>query len=89
MRMDGEPWLQPLPDNNSITVLEITNVGQAVMLATSKCIAQCVPHEGGKINQSFNELYSLSLKIDGSAELLEALESESGSSSSLEETEVV
>eukprot|EP00250_Pteridium_aquilinum_P016023 c22899_g1_i2 orf=185-1672(-) len=86
MRMDGEPWLQPLPDDNSITVIEITNQSQAVMLATSKNMVQCAPQEG-KINRSLNELHSPSLKIDGLEEV-EAYEPDSESCNSVEETEL-
>lgn len=40
MRMDGEPWMQPLPDNPKPTVLEITQLGQSLVLATRKSIAK-------------------------------------------------
>ncbi|KAI5075753.1 hypothetical protein GOP47_0009829 [Adiantum capillus-veneris] len=52
MRMDGEPWMQPLPaDDDSVTTVEITSLGQAAMLTTKKCIAQCVPDDtGGKVD---------------------------------------
>ena len=41
MRMDGEPWKQPLPTTSSNpTVLEITQLGQSLVLATSKCVAR-------------------------------------------------
>ncbi|KAK1435661.1 hypothetical protein QVD17_01427 [Tagetes erecta] len=34
MRMDGEPWKQPLPKGNDIVVIEISCFGQVKMLAT-------------------------------------------------------
>jgi diacylglycerol kinase (ATP) len=40
MRMDGEPWQQPLPKAPKPTVLEITQLGQSLVLATKKCIAR-------------------------------------------------
>lgn len=40
MRMDGEPWLQPLPDVKKPTVLEITQLGQSLVLATEKSLAK-------------------------------------------------
>ncbi|KAL0537004.1 hypothetical protein IC582_025972 [Cucumis melo] len=36
MRIDGEPWKQPLPANESV-VVEISHLGQVNMLATSNC----------------------------------------------------
>lgn len=56
MRMDGEPWLQPLPKDDSKTVIEITCLGQAVMLTTEHCIAHCVPHEAGKVEEILHEI---------------------------------
>lgn len=38
--MDGEPWLQPLPKVPKPTVLEITQLGQSLVLATRKSIAR-------------------------------------------------
>ncbi|KAH7286357.1 hypothetical protein KP509_32G003300 [Ceratopteris richardii] len=44
MRMDGEPWMQPLPeDDHSVTTFEITNAGQAAVLKTSRCNCRSVP----------------------------------------------
>lgn len=41
MRMDGEPWKQPLPENDNATVVvEISHHGQVKMLATSRCISK-------------------------------------------------
>lgn len=40
MRMDGEPWMQPLPDSQKPTVLEISQLGQSLVLATRKSIAK-------------------------------------------------
>lgn len=38
MRMDGEPWKQPLPtkDENESVVIEISRFGQVSMLATGE-----------------------------------------------------
>jgi len=38
--MDGEPWMQPLPHSPKPTVLEITQLGQSLVLATRKSIAK-------------------------------------------------
>ncbi|KMZ63329.1 Diacylglycerol kinase [Zostera marina] len=41
MRMDGEPWKQPLPENDDATVaVEISHHGQVKMLTTSRCISR-------------------------------------------------
>lgn len=40
LRMDGEPWLQPLPADDLSTVIEITHQGQALVLATEDCNAK-------------------------------------------------
>ncbi|XP_024522876.1 diacylglycerol kinase 6 [Selaginella moellendorffii] len=42
MRMDGEPWKQPLPESHhgNPTEIEISHHGQAVMLAKEGCIAE-------------------------------------------------
>ncbi|KAH7842434.1 hypothetical protein Vadar_005282 [Vaccinium darrowii] len=42
MRIDGEPWKQPLPVNDDTVVVEISHHGQVKMLATPKCIAKSV-----------------------------------------------
>lgn len=40
LRMDGEPWLQPLPSTEKHTVLEITQLGQSLVLTTKDCLAK-------------------------------------------------
>eukprot|EP00249_Psilotum_nudum_P019696 c27375_g1_i1 orf=289-1833(-) len=52
LRMDGEPWLQPFPKDDGMTVIEITHLSQVVMLATEDCIAKAVPHEAGNVQLS-------------------------------------
>ncbi|KAI3804087.1 hypothetical protein L1987_32257 [Smallanthus sonchifolius] len=43
MRMDGEPWKQPLPvDDDSDTIVEISHHGRVKMLATQNCISKSV-----------------------------------------------
>lgn len=41
MRIDGEPWKQPLPANESV-VVEISHLGQVNMLATHNCRSKSV-----------------------------------------------
>ncbi|KAK4420496.1 Diacylglycerol kinase [Sesamum alatum] len=42
MRIDGEPWKQPLPVNDEMVVVEISHLGQVKMLATHDCISKSV-----------------------------------------------
>ncbi|XP_031501066.1 diacylglycerol kinase 1-like [Nymphaea colorata] len=42
MRMDGEPWKQPLPSEDDTVVVEISHLGQVNMLATHDCKAKSV-----------------------------------------------
>ena len=37
MRMDGEPWKQPLPMDDETVMVEISHLGQVNMLATHDC----------------------------------------------------
>lgn len=37
MRIDGEPWKQPLPKDDDTVVVEISHHGQVSMLATQLC----------------------------------------------------
>ena len=49
MRLDGEPWLQPLPSDESKTIVEIRPLRQAVMLTTGDCTAKCIEHVAGNV----------------------------------------
>ncbi|KAL7102354.1 hypothetical protein ACP275_08G115200 [Erythranthe tilingii] len=42
MRIDGEPWRQPLPVDDETVVVEISALGQVKMLATNDCISKSV-----------------------------------------------
>ncbi|KAL6975753.1 Diacylglycerol kinase, partial [Sarracenia purpurea var. burkii] len=42
MRIDGEPWKQPLPVDDDTVVIEISHHGQVKVLATDNCIAKSV-----------------------------------------------
>lgn len=37
MRIDGEPWKQPLPVDDETVEVEISHLGQVKMLATHDC----------------------------------------------------
>lgn len=42
MRMDGEPWKQPLPKDDDKVVVEISHFGQVNMLATPHCLSKSI-----------------------------------------------
>lgn len=42
MRIDGEPWKQPLPVDDDTVVVEISHLGQVNMLATRNCISKSI-----------------------------------------------
>lgn len=42
MRIDGEPWKQPLPKDDDTVVVEISHHGQVNMLATQNCRSKSV-----------------------------------------------
>lgn len=42
MRVDGEPWKQPLPTDDDTVVVEISHLGQVSMLANEPCRSKSV-----------------------------------------------
>nr|XP_029122689.1 diacylglycerol kinase 5 isoform X3 [Elaeis guineensis] len=42
MRIDGEPWKQPLPMDDDTVVVEISHLGQVNMLATNHCRSKSI-----------------------------------------------
>lgn len=42
MRIDGEPWKQPLPADDDKVVVEISHLGQVNMLATHNCRSKSI-----------------------------------------------
>lgn len=42
MRLDGEPWKQPLPVDDDTVVVEISHFGQVSMLATPDCRSKSI-----------------------------------------------
>jgi diacylglycerol kinase (ATP) len=60
MRIDGEPWKQPLPVDDDTVLVEITHHGQVNMLATPLCKSQSVydpssPHHDNEEDESDEE----------------------------------
>ncbi|KAJ4754514.1 Diacylglycerol kinase [Rhynchospora pubera] len=57
MRLDGEPWKQPLPEDDGKVVVEISHLGQIKVLATENCIARSI-HSGSTshLTESIDEL---------------------------------
>ncbi|KAK4368514.1 hypothetical protein RND71_012306 [Anisodus tanguticus] len=49
MRIDGEPWKQPLPENDTV-VVEISHLGQIKMLATHDCRAKSIHDPSSQFN---------------------------------------
>lgn len=45
MRIDGEPWKQPLPEDDGKVIVEISHLGQVKILATQTCISRSI-HNG-------------------------------------------
>lgn len=42
MRVDGEPWKQPLPTDDDTVVVEISHLGQVAMLANEPCRSKSI-----------------------------------------------
>ncbi|CAK8575538.1 unnamed protein product [Lathyrus sativus] len=66
MRMDGEPWKQPLPVDDDTVVVEISHHGQVNMLATHICKSQSMydpssPHHDNEEDDSDGEVEEDSL----------------------------
>ncbi|KAK9664141.1 hypothetical protein RND81_14G021800 [Saponaria officinalis] len=54
MRIDGEPWKQPLPVDDDTVVVEISHHGQVNMLATHGCRSQSI-RDPSSIDYGTNE----------------------------------
>ncbi|XVF18999.1 hypothetical protein REPUB_Repub11eG0073000 [Reevesia pubescens] len=52
MRIDGEPWKQPLPVDDDTVVVEISHFGQVSMLATPFCRSQSVNNPSSSISRN-------------------------------------
>lgn len=55
MRIDGEPWKQPLPVDDDTVVVEISNHGQVTMLATASCRSRSIHDPASPINDNDDE----------------------------------
>ncbi|XP_062204994.1 diacylglycerol kinase 1-like [Phragmites australis] len=55
MRIDGEPWKQPLPTDADKVVVEISHAGQVKMLATKDCIAKGIHEPSPTISTVYPE----------------------------------
>lgn len=62
MRIDGEPWKQPLPKDDDAVVVEISHLGQVNMLATQKCrsksvndVSSSTSHHNGEEDDDFSD----------------------------------
>ncbi|WZY85832.1 hypothetical protein YC2023_032216 [Brassica napus] len=52
MRMDGEPWKQPLPLDDETVILEISHHGQVNMLTTENCMSKSMYESSPKVRFS-------------------------------------
>ncbi|KAA3488405.1 diacylglycerol kinase 5-like [Gossypium australe] len=62
MRIDGEPWKQPLPKDDDAVVVEISHLGQVNMLATQNCrsksvndVSSSTSHHNGEEDDDFSD----------------------------------
>ncbi|XP_062106243.1 diacylglycerol kinase 5-like isoform X2 [Humulus lupulus] len=55
MRIDGEPWKQPLPVNDNTVVVEISHLGQVNMLATQDCKSRSLSDPSTPSNHGADE----------------------------------
>lgn len=61
MRIDGEPWKQPLPVDDDTAVVEISHLGQVNILATHDCKSKSIhdpstpTHHNGEEDNSNEE----------------------------------
>ncbi|XP_069146202.1 diacylglycerol kinase 5 isoform X1 [Solanum lycopersicum] len=55
MRIDGEPWKQPLPVDDDTVVVEIAHLGQVKMLATHDCRSKSVHDPSGHVNHDCDD----------------------------------
>ncbi|KAL3363984.1 hypothetical protein AABB24_012960 [Solanum stoloniferum] len=55
MRIDGEPWKQPLPENDDTVVVEISHLGQVKMLATHDCRAKSIYDPSSQFSHDADE----------------------------------
>ncbi|WCJ32098.1 diacylglycerol kinase 5 [Euphorbia peplus] len=55
MRIDGEPWKQPLPDDDDTVVVEISNHNQVTMLATASCRSKSINDPASPVTDDEND----------------------------------
>lgn len=55
MRMDGEPWRQPLPTNDDTVIVEISHLRQVTMLATDNHISKSVYDADNSLTPSLSD----------------------------------
>ncbi|XP_006365995.2 diacylglycerol kinase 5-like isoform X1 [Solanum tuberosum] len=55
MRIDGEPWKQPLPVDDDTVVVEIAHLGQVKMLATHDCRSKSVHDPSSHVNHDCDD----------------------------------
>ncbi|XP_002525776.2 diacylglycerol kinase 1 [Ricinus communis] len=68
MRIDGEPWKQPLPVDDDTVVVEISNHSQVTMLATPLCRSKSIHDPASPTNIDHDEEEDNTDEDDESAE---------------------
>ncbi|KAG6519255.1 hypothetical protein ZIOFF_022747 [Zingiber officinale] len=71
MRVDGEPWKQPLPQNKDKVIVEISHLRQVCILTTGNCVAKSIhdiPRNEDSSSEDSNNSYSEERRKFGSAE---------------------
>lgn len=67
MRIDGEPWKQPLPQDDDTVMIEISHFGQVGILANRRCLSRSItaPYS---TNSSSHDGYSSEFEEEESEE---------------------
>lgn len=64
MRIDGEPWKQPLPADDDTVMVEISHFGQVSMLATSHCRSKSIYDPSSPVSHHDEEEESFEESMD-------------------------
>lgn len=54
MRLDGEPWKQPLPQDDDTVVIEISHFGQVSILSNRQCLSKSISAPHSPTHDGFN-----------------------------------
>lgn len=54
MRLDGEPWKQPLPQDDDTVMIEISHFGQVSILSNRRCLSKSISAPHSPTHDGFN-----------------------------------